>query len=157
MVPTTVMQKKPYPLAAARTQREQDKAHAQVALAARQAELVQAQSVVTQVEAAFAAQKELRDRRASSHTGAELARAGAHARHLAAQARELEAARQVARRRLAQAERALRRSELVLTAALVDHEVIDRHHASFDATQRKAAEREAEDEVEDHFGSRRKA
>jgi hypothetical protein len=153
------MRETPYPMAAVRTQRDLARRQAMDQLAAAQVELQRAELTLA---AARAALSELQQRRSAElvpgaastpreqpKLGSELARRGAYGARLQSRARELTAQLRAAESAVTERQRAVRMAELDLAQAHAQREVIERHHAQFQAGERKASERAEELEVED--------
>ncbi len=145
-----------YPLQAAHELRAQTQRSAQEQLALVRAQLAAAQAALVAVQEAQAALQTQRalPRGRAVVSGEELARQGAYARGLAAQHARLAQKLAAAATELRRCKRAEREAELALDSAHVDHEVLERHHARFDAAQRKLAERDAHDEADDQAATR---
>lgn len=149
-----LMRKKPYPLEALRTVRSHALQDAQLGLQGARAARQDAQARLAEVRRAQAALLAERVRTSgadgpSTLCGAELARSGNYALRLQlayASSREQVRNAEGAVRRC---ERALRLAELTLHQAYVEHELVERHHATFAQEVRKKAERELEDEQDD--------
>jgi hypothetical protein len=152
------MRETPYPMAAVRTQRDLARWEAMAQLATAQAELQRAELTLA---AAHAALSELQQRRSAElapaasierehpNLGSDLARRGAYGARLQSRARELAAQLRAAETAVTERQRAVRMAELDLAQAHAQREVIERHHAQFQASERKASERAEELEVED--------
>ena len=148
------MRETPYPMAAVRTQRDLLRREAVARLATARSEMQLAEAALATAAAALS---ELQRRRSTGAThghewralGSELARHGAFAARLESQARRLEAQLRAAAAVVATRQRAVRLAELGVTEAHAQREVVERHHAQFRATERKAAELAQELEAEE--------
>jgi hypothetical protein len=152
------MRETPYPMAAVRTQRELLRREAMAQLATAQAELQRAELTLA---AARTALNELQERRCADlapsistpherpSRGSDVARRGAYGARLQNRALELGAQLRAAEGAVAERQRAVRMAELDLAQAHAQREVLERHHAQFQASERKATERAEELEAED--------
>jgi hypothetical protein len=148
------MRETPYPMAAVRTQRDLLRREAVVWLATARSELQLAEAALA---TAVAALSELQRRRSAGATqgqqgpaiGSALARHGAYAARLQSQVRGLEAQLRAAAAVVAERQRAVRLAELGVMEAHAQREVVERHHAQFRASERKAAELAQELEAEE--------
>jgi hypothetical protein len=147
------MRETPYPLAAARTQRDQLRRDALAELGTARQQLHAADAALDTVRATVEA---LRRRRAiappvrdgRTHAAAEIAREGAYATRLQRELAGLLLQLKAAEKHASEQRRAVRLAELRVADAHAQREVLERHHAQFRATERKASERaqELEDE-----------
>jgi hypothetical protein len=146
-----------YPLATARTQRDQAQQVAQIRLAEARARLAQAESGLQTAHATMAAVLEQRSATLAAPTAgvrrhdraAEIARNGAYAARLRAELNELTRRIRAEQQSVAEHARAVRLAELTLTDAYAQRELVERHHARFREAEHKASEHARELEAEE--------
>jgi hypothetical protein len=152
-----------YPLAAARTQRDQAQQVAKIRLAEARARLAQAETGLQAAQATMAAV--LAQRSATTlalpaaypnggcvrrHAGAaQIARNGAYAARLQTELNQLTLRIRAEQRSVAEHARAVRLAELTLADAHAQRELVERHHARFREAEHKASEHAAELEAEE--------
>jgi hypothetical protein len=148
------MRETSYPLAAARTQRDQLRREALAELGAARLQL---QTAETDLEAARSNLESLGLRRAivppvwdgGGRSGAQLAREGAYATRLQCELAGLRLQLKAAETHASERRRAVRLAEPRVADAHAQREVLERHHALFRETERKASERAQELELEE--------
>jgi hypothetical protein len=157
------MREAPYPLAAARVQRDHARQQAEDALRAAKTGLRDAELAVEAVRGACRAHEARRARALSPQMGTasgadsgaarasaeELARSGVYAARLQIESGRLAQQLAAAQARVAEQARAVRLAEMAWQKAYAEREALERHHARFREAERKAAERAHELEVEE--------
>jgi hypothetical protein len=147
-----------YPLATARTQRDQAQQLAQTRLAEARARLAQAESGLQTAHGTMAALLEQRSAALAPPTSAgargcdraaEIARSGAYAARLHAELNQLTLRIRAEQRSVAEHARAVRLAELTLSDAYAQRELVERHHARFREAEHKASEHAQELEAEE--------
>ena len=149
------MRKSRYPLEQVRELRVRAYQEAELELARARGRVHDAQLALAAAEEALAAQTAKRARvvtpepSATQVSSQALAWSGAYAARLQADALKLKERVQAAKSTLAAEARAVRLAELTWHRAYADRELLNRHHEKFLASEKKAAERAEELEIED--------